>query len=212
MLRGNLSSRPFYNERLVSLAFGVIGIIAVALTTFNAYTLYQLSAQRSTLKAAIETDTKQAETINRGAAALQSSVDKQTLVRLAGSTQEANSLIDSRTFSWTEFFGYIEKTMPMNLRLIAVAPRIEKGEIKVTMSIEAKKLDDINTFVDALQQTGAFYDVYPKVSEGNDDGSFRSDVMSFYLPPKGSSAPGKPPTPGKPLSKAPSKTAGKGQP
>jgi len=133
-------------------------------------------------------------------------------VRLAGSTQEANSLIDSRTFSWTEFFGYIEKTMPMNLRLIAVAPRIEKGEIKVTMSIEAKKLDDINTFVDALQQTGAFYDVYPKVSEGNDDGSFRSDVMSFYLPPKGSSAPGKPPTPGKPLSKAPSKTAGKGQP
>jgi hypothetical protein len=204
MLRGNLSSRPFYNERLVSLALAAIAVIAAALTVFNAYALYKLSGQRSTLKAEIAADANQADAINRGAVALQRSVDRQTLTRLAGSTQEANSLIDSRTFSWTEFFGYIEKTMPMDLRLLAVAPRIEKGEIKVTMSIEAKKLDDIETFVDALQKTGAFYDAIPKASERNDDGSYRSDVISFYLPPKGTSAPGKPPSPGR--------AAGKGRP
>jgi hypothetical protein len=177
----------------VSLALGVIALVAVGLTAFNGFALYQLSQQRSTLKAEIAVDAAQAQTINRAAVALQTSVDKDTLVRLAGSTYEANSLIDSRTFSWTEFFGYIEKTMPMDLRLIAVAPRIEKGEIQVTMSIVAKKIEDIETFVDALEQTGVFYDVVPKVTDRNDeDGSYRSDVISFYLPRKGSSAPGKP--------------------
>jgi hypothetical protein len=204
MLTGNLSSRPFYNERLVSLALAVVGLIAVALTAFNAYALYHLSAQRSALKAEIAADSNQADTINRGAVALQRSVDAQTLIRLAGSTQEANSLIDSRTFSWTEFFGYIEKTMPLDLRLLSVAPRIENGEIKVTMSIEAKKSDDIETFVEALHQTGVFSAVYPKVTERNDDGTLRSDIISFYLPPNGTSAPLKPP--------ASRKAAGKGRP
>ena len=39
MLRGNLSSRPFYNERLVSLGIGLIAAVAVALTVFNGYKL-----------------------------------------------------------------------------------------------------------------------------------------------------------------------------
>ena len=205
MLRGNLSSRPFYNERLASLTLALIAAVALALTAFNGYTLYHLSAQRSALKGEIATDAASAAEVNRAAAALQRNVDRQTLVRLADSTQEANSLIDSRTFSWTEFFGYIEKTMPMDLRLIAVAPRIEKGEIRVTMSIVAKRSDEIETFVDALQRTGAFYDVYPKVTERNDeDGSLRSDVISFYLPPKGASPPGKPAAAGR--------SPGKGRP
>jgi hypothetical protein len=198
MLRSNLSSRPFYNERLVSLALGIIAAIAVGLTVFNAYTLYHLSAQRSQLKAEIAVDKGKTAEVNRAAVDLQRSVDRQTLVRLAGSTQEANSLIDSRTFSWTEFFGFIEKTMPMDLRLIGVAPRIEKGEIRVIMNIVAKRSDDIETFVDALQQTGAFSAVYPKVIERDDeDGSLRSDIISVYVPPKGTPAPGKPPAAGK---------------
>ena len=72
------------------------------------------------------------------------------------------------------------------------------------MQIEAKRLDDIEKFVDALQSTGVFYDVIPKVSERNDDGSYRSDVISFYLPAKGTPVPGKPPATAKP--------AGKGRP
>ena len=99
MLRGNLSSRPFYNERLVSLVLVVVAVIAVGLTVFNAYTLYHLSAQRSQLKAEIAIDAGKTAEVKRSAVDLQRSVDRQTLVRLAGSAQEANSLIDSRTFS-----------------------------------------------------------------------------------------------------------------
>lgn len=183
MLRGNLASRPFYNERLVSAGLAIVAVLALALTVFNGYKLYALSKERSVVKAQIGRDTAQAEQIERTALNLQRTVDRQTLIQLAGSTQEANALIDARTFSWTAFFGLIEKTMPIDLHLIAVAPRIEKGEIKVTMSVVGRKVDDVETFVDALQETGTFYDVIQKVTERNeDDNTYRAEVVSFYLP------------------------------
>lgn len=35
MLRGNLSTRPFYNERLVTLGLLLAAVVAVALSIFN---------------------------------------------------------------------------------------------------------------------------------------------------------------------------------
>ncbi len=134
------------------------------------------------MKARIERDTAQAQQIERGAVALQRSVDRATLIQLAGSTQEANTLIDQRTFSWTVFFGLIEKTLPIDLRLVSVAPRVERGNIKVTMSVVGRRLEDVDAFVDALQDTGSFYDLNPKAKERNeDDNTYRADVVG-YLP------------------------------
>ena len=48
------------------------------------------------------------------------------------------TLIDQRTFSWTVFFGLIEKTLPLDVRLVAVSPSVEKGVFKVTMIVVAK--------------------------------------------------------------------------
>jgi len=98
MLKGNLSSRPFYNERLVSAALVLIAALVLALTVFNGFKLYALSKQRAELKGRIGRDTAQAQQIEPRCVALQRSVDRATLVQLAGSTQEANTLIDQRTF------------------------------------------------------------------------------------------------------------------
>jgi hypothetical protein len=205
MLRGNLSSRPFYNERLVSAALVLVAVLALVLTAFNGYKLYALSKQRSELKGRIERDAAQAQQIERGAVDLQRSVDRTTLIQLAGSTQEANTLIDQRTFSWTVFFGLIEKTLPMDLHLVAVAPRIERGNIKVTMSVVGKQLEDVDAFVDALQDTGSFYDLSPKTKERNeDDNTYRADVVGYYLAPNQ-------PSPAKKLNK-PTKSLGRGWP
>jgi len=204
MLRGNLSSRPFYNEQLVSAGLAAVGLLAVALTGFNAYKLYSLSAERSALKQRISHDAAQADEIERGAVTLQRAVDRQTLAQLAGSTQEANSLIDARTFSWTTFFGLIEKTMPTDLRLVAVAPRIEKGTVKVTMNVVARKVDDIETFVDALQATGTFRDVIQKLTDRNEeDNTYHAEIVSSYLPVGRAETPGR----GKPA-----RGGGRGQP
>jgi hypothetical protein len=60
MLRGNLSTRPFYNERLVGLALLAVGVIAIALTAFNAWRLLALSSEHRQLAQHIARDRQEA--------------------------------------------------------------------------------------------------------------------------------------------------------
>jgi len=182
MLRGNLATRPFYNERIVALLLGALAIVAVVLTLTNATRLMQLSSRRSALRAQASADTDAAARLRQSAVAVQSSVDAAALTALAGSAREANSLIDARTFSWTTFFSYIEDTIPMGVRLTAVVPEIEKGNITVTMSLMGRTVEDVATFMSALEDTGAFYDARPTANDQNEDGLELVTVVVGYLP------------------------------
>lgn len=182
MLRGNLATRPFYNERAVSMALAIAAAGVVALTAYNGYRLVSLSAERRSYQARIARDEAEAARTNAAAQALQKDADKAALVRLAGATREANDLIDQRTFSWSAFFATLEKTMPLDVRLVAVSPRADKGTFRVTMTVIGRELDDFDVFSDALQDTGAFYDVLPTDQQRKDDGMYTAQIEAAYLP------------------------------
>ena len=184
MLRGNLATRPFYNERLVSLVLVVITLIVVALTVFNATRLTALSSRRSELRAQMSADETQASQIRAGAVAVQNGVDRSALQTLAGSTRLANTLIVARTFSWTTFFGYIESTIPYDVRLTAVTPEVEGDEMRVSMLLLGRRAEDVEKFARALEDTGAFYDVLPSVVDRTEEGLQRVTLRAGYLPPK----------------------------
>lgn len=184
MLRGNLATRPFYNERLVSLLLLVITLVVVALTIFNVTRLTALSSRRSELRAQMNADEAQAAQIRAGAVAVQNSVDRSTLQNLAGSTRLANSLIGARTFSWTTFFGYIESTIPYDVRLTAVTPEVEGNDMRVSMLLLGRRAEDVEQFATALEDTGAFYDVLYSVADRTEEGMQRVTLRAGYLPPK----------------------------
>lgn len=183
MLRGNLATRPFYNERIVALLLALVAVVVLALTVTNLTRLVQLSARRSDLRAQIAADEAAAARVRQSAVSVQKSVDRAALASLAGSAREANSLIDERTFSWTMLFSYIEDTIPMGVRLTAVSPEIEKGEIVVTMLLVARQVEDVTAFMRALEGTGAFYDVLPTEADRTEDGLERVTVRAPYAPP-----------------------------
>jgi hypothetical protein len=185
MLKGNLSTRPFYNERLVSLAFGLIAVLAFFLTVFNAGQLISLSRERLALNSRIDRDRNEAARISRQADAVQRTVDRSRLQQLVGETHEANTLIDQRTFSWTNFFGLIEKTLPRDVRLIGVSPRVDNGEFQIAMQVKVRTSDDLATFAAALAGTGQFYDVVPRDTQRNDDDTDTVTLVAGFLPPTG---------------------------
>lgn len=180
MLKGNLSTRPFYNERLVTMVLAVIAIGAVALTAYDVKRLVELSGRRSAAVAKLEANQREAARIRGQAQALQQAVDRPTLTRLASYTREANTLIEQRTFSWTGVFGHLEKTLPAEVRLLSITPRVEKGATRLTMSIVLRDLDDVAVFIENLNATGAFYDVGPTEQRQQEDGSFAARVEATY--------------------------------
>lgn len=189
MLRTNLSSRPFYNERLVSFVMAVVGVIAVAVAVVSVQQILSLSSTRTRLRGEIARDEAGASRATTEALAIQAAINAKTLKGLALSTQQANTLIDERTFSWTVFFGFIEKTLPNDVRLVSVAPMIDKNGVLVLMTLVSKRPEDLAKFIDGLQGTGAFYDVLPRQEDATDDGMRRTSLEARYLAPKPEAVP-----------------------
>jgi hypothetical protein len=190
MLRGNLATRPFYNERLVTLLIALVGVIGLALAAYNVTRIAGLSSQRSALRGRIVHDTGEAARIDTETQALQKSINIDQLNGLASSTGEANGLIDQRTFSWTAFFTVISKTLPLDARLISVAPKLDKDNVSVQLQVVARTMDDLSTLVKALTETGAFYDVLPTATSANPDNTITATISAGYLAPKTTPAAG----------------------
>ena len=89
MLRSNLATRPFYNERLVSLAIAIVALVALGLTIFNGARLVALLSDRSAVQARIRADRDEAARVASHAAALQKGIERATIARLTAATREA---------------------------------------------------------------------------------------------------------------------------
>jgi Tfp pilus assembly protein PilN len=182
MLKGNLSTRPFYNERLVTVALAVVAVLAVLLAGYDVARLMDLNTRRVAARARIDADQREAARIRSQVQSLLQAVDRPTLTRLATFTREANDIIDQRTFSWTSLFEQLEKTLPPDVRLVSISPRVDKGVTTVAMAIVLRDLDDVDVFISNLTGTGAFRDVSPTEQQGLDDGTFSARIDAVYLP------------------------------
>lgn len=182
MLRGNLSSRPFYNERLVSLVLLLVAVAALALTAFNASRLTALSSTRAELDGQIQRDLGEASRIEAEATGIHGAFDVEAVRELAASTAEANALIADRTFSWTRFFGIVEGILPYDVRLVGVAHRFEEGERMLVLNVIARQDSDINELVRGMLDSGRFYDVLPTEKRRNEDGTLSAVIETYYLP------------------------------
>lgn len=183
MFKGNLSTRPFYNERLVAILITAGVLVGLGLTAFNITAIYQLSAERTRQRADQERVEAEAAKSRASATALQSSLDRSNVLLLASETNEANTLIDQRTFSWTAFFGLVEQTLPLDARLISVAPRVDRGVFMIVMQVNMKRPDELEAFMDSLHGTGAFNDLLPSEMQRNEDGLYIATLSGGYNAP-----------------------------
>ncbi len=185
MLRSNLSTRPFYNERGVHWGLAVAALVVAAVTVFNARDLVTLSARNTALAAGIARDETAARDLAREADTIRQSLDRAELEAVTQAAREANDLIDQRIFSWTAFFNVIETTLPPDVMLTSVRPRIQQGVVTITINVVGRQTEDLDLFMSALEETGAFADLLPRQEEIGDDGMHRAVLTGRYLgPPK----------------------------
>jgi Tfp pilus assembly protein PilN len=189
MLKGNISTRPFYNDRVATMAIVVFALVVLVVTVMNVRNFASLSSERSAIRARFQADAAEAARIRSEADALQGRIDQATLTGLADSTREANQLIDQRTFSWTALLTRLEDTLPTDVRLTSISPRASRGVFQVAMAVVTRDLESIDTFIDALGETGVFYDVAPIEQRANDDGTYQAVVQASYMSPRTATTP-----------------------
>ena len=180
MLRTNLSTRPFYNERGVHVLIGAVAILLVVLTAWNVYTVVRLSRANTELSSRVNQDHAEAEQLRKMATDIRRKINQEELQQVVSAAREANSLIDQRTFSWTAFFNRIESTMPPDVMLTSVRPSIKDGVTRVAMIVIGRRAEDIDEFIEKLEATGSFEDIVPSQTDYTDDGLRRVLVESVY--------------------------------
>jgi len=191
MLRGNLATRPFYNERAVHAWLLVIAVIVGAATIFNVTRVLRYSRSDTRLGTQASSDEAAAADLHRQATRLRAAVDPKKIEAKAGDARLANELIDRRTFSWTELFNRFETTLPDEVRIASVRPQVDKEhQIVLQIHVIARGVEDVNEFIENLEKTGTFAKLLSHEEHPNDKGEFEAQLETVYHPAHGTAAGG----------------------
>ena len=183
MLRTNLATRPFYNVRVVHVVLGLAVAIVIGLTAFNGIQIMRLGASQSTLGARAAEAGREAARLRAEAVRIRAQIDPQELQVVANAAREANAIIDQRAFSWTDLLSEFEATLPSDVRITAVQPRLEKTSFVVGIGVEARRSEDLDAFIEALEQRGSFHNVLSIQEQTNTEGLIEAVIEGAYVPP-----------------------------
>jgi hypothetical protein len=180
MLRTNLATRPFYNERAVRLGIASAVALVAALTAFNVAQIVTLSQKNTELMARVSTAEARSRSLREQAGALRKTVVQGDIALVQAASREANLLIERRAFSWTDLFNRFEETLPANVRIAAVQPQIdEQGRMLVAVTVISKRVEDLDSFIEELERTRAFRGVLSRQDVSEEDG-LRSVIQGYY--------------------------------
>ena len=181
MLRTNLATRPFYNDRAVLAVIGAAAAIVLAITAYNIVRIVTLSRHNTELSSRVDAQRAEADRLTSEAARIRRTINKDELALVVNAAEEANALIDQRTFSWTEFFNVIESTLPPDVMLSSVRPSFKDGLTRVSMLVLGRRPEDVDEFMEKLEATGSFEEVNAASSDSTDAGLKRVTIESVYV-------------------------------
>ena len=193
MIRNNLSTRPFYNVAAVRTWLTIAGIVILLATAFNISQVLRYSNSNTELVTRAANDEARAVELRRNAQKMRASVDAAQVEEVSVDARQANDLIDRRTFSWTELFNRFEQTLPDDVRITAVHPTVDKDHrIVLLVNVLARSVDDVNEFMEKLDQTNAFLELRSREEQTNEEGQIESTLEMVYQPRAASPDPATP--------------------
>ena len=212
MLRTNLSTRPFYNVRAVHAALGAAAVLVLIFTLFNAVQIVRLALSQQTLGASAADAEQEAARLRSEAVRIRAQINPEELQVVASEAREANRIIDQRAFSWTELFAQFEATLPPDVRITAVQPRLEReNNFVVAVGVQARRAEDLDAFVEALETGGTFHNVLAVQEQTGDEGLIEAIVQGTYVPPPRDATPDAPAPASAPDASEPAGAPGGGQ-
>jgi Tfp pilus assembly protein PilN len=183
MLRTNLSTRPFYNERALHGVLGVTALIVVVLTIFNLTQIVLLTRRQSSLSSQASASETRATELRARAARTRQAVNAKQIDTISGAAQEANAIIGQRLFSWTDLLNRLGEALPDNVRITALRPDVGRdGSVTIEMTVFSESVEEIDRFMANLEQSTAFSEVYPISDEPVEGGGVRASLEGKYAP------------------------------
>jgi Tfp pilus assembly protein PilN len=183
MIRTNLSTRPFYNERAVNILIIALAALVALATLFNVSRARYDSGSNTELAAQAAHDETRAGEMRAAAAKLRAGLDARQIEAISVDARQANELIDRRTFSWTALFNKFERTLPANVRITSIRPEIDRNHrIVLNVTVLARSVNDVSEFMEQLDGTHEFKELRSVAERTNDNDQIESALEMIYSP------------------------------
>lgn len=181
MLRTNLSTRPFYNERGVHGLLGLTALLVLAFTIFSVTQIVLLSRRQSQLSGRADAAETRAAQLRARAAKTRQALNTKQLEQISKAASEVNGIIDQRLFSWTDLLNRLSSTLPEDVRIAALRPRVERNErVSVQMTIVGRTVEDVALFIKNLEETPAFSNVFAREDRTTEDDLVQAVLEGSY--------------------------------
>jgi Tfp pilus assembly protein PilN len=155
-VRLNLATAPLQSHRRFLAGAALAGTLAVAVLAWLSYDVARTWRANRAERAEIAVYERQLDQLG---------LQRQQLAAFFGAPKARevmdraafiNSLIDQRSFPWTKIFMDLEHTLPPGVRVISIAPAMQKGQVQVDLVIGAESDASKLQFLDALEHSPDF--------------------------------------------------------
>ena len=180
MRRLNLSTQPFYNERIVNFVLSV-STIFLFLFFVRGFTQWRtLLNQEAALQVQILKEQEASDALAMQAIRLLRESTPADATRIAGETGSARRLVERRIFSWTAFLTDIEDTIPPSVMLTTVTPDVTDNGIFFSLGLRGRSATDLNLFLEGLERKSNFSQLLIKEEELGQDGDYLGFLEGLY--------------------------------
>ena len=155
-LRLNLATAPQANHRpfvVATTLVGTLGLLALALLSHAAYVSWQSGRQ---LRADTDRWEAQIRTDRQRQRELQSYFHSAAAREVLDRSEFLNSLIDERSFPWTQIFMDLEQTLPPGVRVVSISPSLMNGRAEVKLEVGSDTDEGKIRFLQAIEKSTKF--------------------------------------------------------
>src|ERR1700682_5583127 len=158
-VRLNLATKAQETHRRFLVAAGFVGIIAGLLFLGLGWHIYSMRNLDARLRAQSEATGRKIAELQAQRADLERFFNQPENAKLHDRAAFLNSLIDGRSFNWTQMFMDLERILPGGVRLVSIEPRQAKGPVEVKLTVGASSDDAKLKFLRALEESHQFSDI-----------------------------------------------------
>lgn len=179
----NLAGTPYRNYRPVYIVAAVMAVLSLLLLLVNATTAYRYMIDTKETRGRIAELELQTAEEQRATRAVEESLRGVNISAINAQSAFVNSKIEERAFSWSNLLDQLEKVVPSDVRLISLAPSINKqGNIALTLSCVSRNPNGLLKFLDRLFADPHFRSTFPNGESNQPDGTRSFTINTEYLP------------------------------
>jgi type IV pilus assembly protein PilN len=152
----NLATKPLVSHRrfmLGSAALGIVGALLFLILGVRFYSLRQADAQ---LRGKTDKLQREMNDLMKQRKDLDAFFAQQENAGLEERGKFIKSVIEARSFNWTQMFMDLEHILPSGVRVISIEPKQASGRVEVKLTVGATSDDAKLKFLHALEESKQF--------------------------------------------------------